>query len=205
MSRRAPHPKQLKNGADYHVDVPAHLGMILDVHQRTLNSDSPWLFQTTNGTPFSHEHVQGEFKRLLKLAGLDDPRFDFTPHSMRHTFATLHILNGRPAKWVSEQLAHADATVTLKIYARWFKMACPAAADDHRAALLGAGVPLDGNEMATPSQPGSLDPRQRCTNGRRRLPIAKHKVAVSTPVTRSHELGLRRGRVPAGGQPVGGT
>jgi hypothetical protein len=29
MSRGAPQPKQLKNGADYHVDVAAHLGMIL--------------------------------------------------------------------------------------------------------------------------------------------------------------------------------
>jgi integrase len=158
MSRRAPRPKQLKNGADYHVDVPAHLGLILDVHQRTLNSNSPWLFQTTNGTPFSHEHVQGEFKRLLKLAGLDDPRFDFTPHSMRHTFATLHILDGRPAKWVSEQLGHADVTVTLKIYARWLKMACPGAADDYGATLLGARVPVDGNEMATSSQPAFAGP-----------------------------------------------
>ena len=77
---------------------------------------------------------------------------------MRHTFATPHILDGRPAKWVSEQLGHADVTVTLKIYARWFKMACPGAADDYGATLLGSRVPLDGNEMATPSQPAFARP-----------------------------------------------
>src|SRR5262245_30685007 len=82
MSRRTPQPKQLKNGANYYVDVPAHLGTILDAHRPTLRRDAPWLFQTSTGTPYSHEHVQGEFKRLLRLAGLDDPRSDFTPHSM---------------------------------------------------------------------------------------------------------------------------
>src|SRR5262249_29762163 len=127
MSRRIAQPKQLKNGANYHVDVPAHLGTILDAHRRTLRSDSPWLFQTGSGTPFSHGHVQGEFKRLLRLAGVDDPRFDFTPHSMRPTFASLHILAGKPAKWVSEQLGHRDVVITLRTYARWFRQACPGA------------------------------------------------------------------------------
>jgi integrase len=158
MSRRTPEPKQLKTGANYHVDVPADLGAILDDHKRTLDPEVRWLFQTGNGTPFSHEHVQGEFKRLLRTAKLEDPRYDFTPHSMRHTFATLHILAGKPAKWVSEQLGHADVTVTLKIYAASFKMACPGAADAHGAQLFGARVALDGNQMAAPTRSSLTEP-----------------------------------------------
>src|SRR5262249_19175770 len=77
MSRRTPQPKRLKNGANYYVDVPARLGIILDCHTRTLRPDALWLFQTSTGTPYSHEHVQGEFKRLLRRARLDDPRYDF--------------------------------------------------------------------------------------------------------------------------------
>jgi len=49
------------------VDVPAQLGAILDVHRHTPRQ-GPWDFQTRNGTPYSHEHVQGEFKRIVKLA-----------------------------------------------------------------------------------------------------------------------------------------
>jgi integrase len=157
MSRRTPQPKQLKNAANYYVDVPADLGILLDAHKGTLRDDVPWLFQTGTARPFSHEHVQGEFKRILRRAGLDDPRHDFTPHSMRHTFATLHILAGKPAKWVSQQLGHADVTVTLKIYARWLTQACPGAADDHGAALLGWRVRLDGTPMASPTMPTATE------------------------------------------------
>lgn len=154
MSRRNPQPKRLKNGADYYVDVPAHLSVILDAHRATLRTDRPWLFQTGTGTPFSHEHVQGEFKRILRRAGLDDPRYDFTPHSMRHTFASLHILAGKPAKWVSEQLGHKDVVVTLRTYAHWFRQSCPGAADDHGQALLGADATLGGTQVVqTPSLP----------------------------------------------------
>jgi hypothetical protein len=79
--------------------------------------------------------VQKEFRRILKLAKLDGPEFDFSPHSMRHTFATLHILAGDDPKWVSEQLGHADVTVTFKIYAKWFKQVSRGAADAHGVRL----------------------------------------------------------------------
>ena len=38
-------------------------------------------------------------------------------HSLRHTFATLSLEGGRSIKWVSEQLGHRDAAVTLNTYA----------------------------------------------------------------------------------------
>jgi hypothetical protein len=85
-------------------------------------------------------------------------RFDFTPHSMRHTFASLHILAGKPAKWVSEQLGHADVVVTLRTYARWFRQACPGAADDHGKTLFGAGAPLGGNQVAITTPPPLANP-----------------------------------------------
>jgi hypothetical protein len=73
---------------------------------------------------------------------------------MRHTFASLHVLAGKPAKWVSEQLGHADVVVTLRIYARWFRQACPGAADDHGETLFGAAARLGGTPVVhTPSAP----------------------------------------------------
>jgi hypothetical protein len=56
---------------------------------------------------------------------------------MRHTFAALNILAGEPAKWVSEQLGHADVTVTLSIYAKWFRMVRRGAADAHGTRVFG--------------------------------------------------------------------
>jgi integrase len=156
MSRKNPQPKRLKNGADYHVDIPARLAAILDVHKQTL-SGGGWLFQTKNGTPYSHEHVQGEFKRIVKLAWpTAGEKWELSPHSMRHTFATLHILSGKPAKWVSKQLGHADVTVTLKVYASAFEMACPGAADEHGERLFGR----DGTTMVLPrpAAPGEPAP-----------------------------------------------
>lgn len=88
---------------------------------------------------------------MLKRAGLTDAG-DFSPHSMRHSFATLHILAGKPAKWVSEQLGHKDVTITLKIYAKWFRQVAVGAADDLGATLFGEpdGIlpPRDGTLVA---------------------------------------------------------
>jgi hypothetical protein len=39
-------------------------------------------------------------------------------HSLRHTFATLSLEAGRSVKWVSQQLGHRDASLTLNTYAR---------------------------------------------------------------------------------------
>jgi integrase len=153
MSRRNPEPKQLKNEADYYVDVGTELGEFLDERKRP-----GWDFQTRNGTPVSHEWVQGEFKRVVRLAGLDRPDCNFTPHSMRHTFATLNILAGKPVKWVSEQLGHSDVMVTLRTYASAFQMVCPGAADDHGARVFAYRKPADGTRMAPAASVAVMEP-----------------------------------------------
>ena len=40
-----------------------------------------------------------------------------TMHSLRHTFATRSLEAGRSVKWVSQQLGHRDASLTLNTYA----------------------------------------------------------------------------------------
>jgi hypothetical protein len=42
---------------------------------------------------------------------------EHTMHSLRHTFATLSLEAGRSVKWVSQQLGHRDASLTLNTYA----------------------------------------------------------------------------------------
>jgi hypothetical protein len=52
------------------------------------------------------------FKPILKKAGLPAIR----PYDLRHTHATLMIINGKDLKLVSERLGHADEAFTLKTY-----------------------------------------------------------------------------------------
>src|SRR5262249_25836207 len=98
---------------------------------------------------------QAEFKRVVRLAGLSE---DYSPHSMRHTFATSHILAGKPAAWVSRQLGHKDVTVTLKVYAAAFEMVDATAADEHGARLFPTPPVLVGDELAIDGQDTPPEP-----------------------------------------------
>jgi integrase len=86
----------------------------------------PWLFVTTNGTPYSQRNVLRDFKAVLKRAKLP---MHFSPHSLRHTFASLHLVNGASVYYVSQQLGHASIKLTVDTYGRWLKMRDTAAAD----------------------------------------------------------------------------
>jgi integrase len=56
--------------------------------------------------------VHRSYRRLLERATLPKIRF----HDLRHTYATLALLNGEPPKVVSETLGHASITLTLDTY-----------------------------------------------------------------------------------------
>jgi integrase len=90
---------------------------------------------TSNGTPYGQGDVRGDFTRVLERAGLGE--LGFSPHSMRHTFACLHIAAGRNPKWIQQQLGHAKITITYDIYGDHFDLHDGQAAGDLGATLLG--------------------------------------------------------------------
>jgi hypothetical protein len=59
--------------------------------------------------------VRKAFNRILDAAELDRRG----PHQMRHTFASLLLQDGAPITYVSRQLGHKDASITLRVYAHW--------------------------------------------------------------------------------------
>ncbi len=80
-------------------------------------SDARWpdlVFTNRVGRPLDARNLaQQSFKRLLERAGLPIIRF----HDLRHTAATLMLLQGINVKVVSERLGHASVAITLDRYA----------------------------------------------------------------------------------------
>lgn len=74
--------------------------------------DHDLVFCTESGKPLYHQNVRRGFTRLLVRAGL--PHFSF--HELRHTSATLSLLQGVPVKVVQERLGHANVSLTLQTY-----------------------------------------------------------------------------------------
>jgi integrase len=71
------------------------------------------LFPSTTGTPFAKTDLQRDFWKLLKVSGVRRIRF----HDLRHTAASLMLNHGVPPLVVSKILGHANASITLTIYA----------------------------------------------------------------------------------------
>ena len=145
-----PEPTSTKNGKDRYVDASGVLCRLFETLriERTKLALAqgwrpipPWAVITGNGTPISQRFVETDFKRVLKRAGLPE---HLTPHSMRHTFACIHIARACKPKWLQQQMGHSSISVTLDRYGAWWNL------EDHEAAeRLGALV--DGSEMAAES------------------------------------------------------
>lgn len=72
------------------------------------------IFATRYGTPASRKNLaRREFKEILKAAKLDE---SFSPYCLRHTCATLLLLEGIHPRVVQERLGHANVQITLDRY-----------------------------------------------------------------------------------------
>ncbi|BFU90929.1 MAG: site-specific integrase [Nitrospira sp.] len=85
-----------------------------------------WLFCTPKGVPFDDSLLSKAMKQVLKAAQLP---LHFSPHCLRHTYATLLISRGEPIQYVSQQLGHASIGITYDTYGKWLPMGNRAALD----------------------------------------------------------------------------
>lgn len=70
------------------------------------------IFSSSIGTPWDPRNLVKLFKQLLRKAKLPNIRF----HDLRHTAATLMLLQGIHPKVVQERLGHSDISLTLNTY-----------------------------------------------------------------------------------------
>lgn len=68
-----------------------------------------WLFLSVRGQRYSEDAIRRMFKETLAQAGLDGI---YTPHDMRHTFATDVLAGGADLRSVQEMLGHVSLSTT---------------------------------------------------------------------------------------------
>jgi integrase len=86
----------------------------------------PWVFPSEAWKPQDHANVGKVFRRALKHAGLP---MHYSPHSLRHTYASLLLADGVSPAYVQEQLGHASIELTVGTYGRWLRKRAPGAVD----------------------------------------------------------------------------
>lgn len=96
-----------------------------------------WLFPGNDGLPVNRDTASWTFGRIAKAAGLGRR---FSPHSLRHTYASQMLMKGAPLLWVAKQLGHSPE-MCLRAYA-W---ALPAG-DRHWSSLLDGAPTQDGGD-----------------------------------------------------------
>ena len=87
------------------------LGRYLDAGRPALvTARSPAVvFLTRRGTGFAHVTMWGRIRRMARRAGIERP---FTPHMLRHSFATHLMENGADLRVIQELLGHASIGTT---------------------------------------------------------------------------------------------
>ena len=82
-------------------------------HMRRRKSDSPYLFPGDTSTGHMNIHnLEKTLKRMCKRLGVRP----FTPHQLRHLYATTMLRDGAKLEIVSRILGHAGVGVTADIY-----------------------------------------------------------------------------------------
>jgi integrase len=116
-----------KSGKPRIVDLDAGTVAVLRVRRRErgalalqLARDDALVFGDIEGDHRNPEHVSRQFARDVERcrAGLGDGALPVIRlHDLRHTHATLLLLDREPVHVVSQRLGHASAVITMSVYA----------------------------------------------------------------------------------------
>jgi integrase len=138
-----------KSGHGRTVEMSQSLADMLMAHEVTRKQDKlkygwcslpSWLFVTKTGMPVNPANVRRAMLRVLKAAKLP---LHFTPHGLRHTYASILLADGVSPVYVQEQLGHATIELTVSTYGRWLKKKAPGALDR----LDSVAVPQSGSKV----------------------------------------------------------
>ena len=124
-----------KSGHGRTVDISQSLADTLTAHELTRKQDKlkygwaelpPWMFVTKTGMLVDPANVRRAMLRIMKATKLP---LHFTPHGLRHTYASILLADGVSPVYVQEQLGHATIELTVSTYGRWLKKKAPGTLD----------------------------------------------------------------------------
>lgn len=127
-----------------------------DILRRRTALGGPWLFPGRDG-PMGHATVEHAFKRIAARAGLPE---HLTPHSLRHTFAAMHLQRGSSVYYVQRMLRHSSIQVTVDTYGSWLDPGRPELTAAMEADVLGG---TDVSELSVPPRPMAVSGGEPCT------------------------------------------
>lgn len=108
-----------KTGKSRTVPLPASVAAELEPLIAQCPEPDSYVFRTPAGTPLrAGNWRRREFDPAVKAAGLGGQKI--TPHTLRHTAASLAIAGGADVKVVQTMLGHASAKMTLDLYGHLF-------------------------------------------------------------------------------------
>lgn len=125
------------------IKVPAFVIELLDQYRAWWNSqrllygeawsgDVQRLFIQADGKPINPDTINYWLNKFLEQNGFKH----ITPHSLRHTFATLQIAAGVDIRTLQARTGHAQASTLVNIYSHAIKSAQEAASDTLESVLL---------------------------------------------------------------------
>ena len=124
-----------KSGHGRTVDISQALVQVLkrleverkaETLRRGWASMPPWVFINEAGHPLDESKVRKSMARVLKAAKLPG---HFSPHCLRHTFASLLLQQGESPAYVQRKLGHASIQLTVDTYGKWLPIGNKAAVD----------------------------------------------------------------------------
>lgn len=120
-----------KSGKQRTIDVSHEvIALLQELHKQ--NPASDYIFCVKNSSTPMHPQSPTKY---MKRFGQKYKVTHFHPHKLRHSFASIAILNGADIASVSQKLGHSDAAITLKVYTHTNEEGIKRASDIFREAL----------------------------------------------------------------------
>jgi len=108
-----------KTRREREVELSSRLCAVLREIQPDIHSEAAPVFTAPDGGPlFSSNFRVRVFRRVVRYA-LGKDRRGVTPHSLRHTFASLHMARGSNLKWIQEMGGWSSAKMLLDVYGHY--------------------------------------------------------------------------------------